>query len=158
YVDADHRGAGELATDVVCPLPGATADVQHPARRGDGSEVVPAEREAERVVLDVEAIDLGRVAGEQVRPMVARRHLHGHRGLVLPRNIERLFVRSPSAPPCNSVTERTRDRRRPADRTIIAGSGPPRGGAGAAAPAPGPVAPPQAACSAGRSPKKPVML
>ena len=64
-VEADHLRPGKLLADVEAPLPGAAAHVQHARRRHRG-QVVPAQDRSERVVLDVQTVDLAGMPGQQV--------------------------------------------------------------------------------------------
>src|SRR5579875_2476567 len=65
-VEADDLGVGELVGEFEGPLAGATADVEDAARLLDGGQVVATEDSAQDIMLEVEAVDLAEILGEQV--------------------------------------------------------------------------------------------
>jgi hypothetical protein len=77
-VEADDAGVREPRAEVVGPLSGAGADVEGPCRPLDRCQVVGGQSLPERVVLDVEAVDLGRVLRQHVRDLALVCHPASH--------------------------------------------------------------------------------
>src|SRR5579875_1593928 len=65
-VEADDVGVGELAGEFEGPLAGAAADVEDAARLLDGGQIVAVQSGAQDIMLEVEAVDLAEIFGEQV--------------------------------------------------------------------------------------------